>query len=318
MATTGIAAAFTKGISKHFFLELELYPPYFYDFMHYEDMDTAYIDEQGYENYGLPSRRNPGEPIKMGEFRQSFNKRYVPDNYALGDTIPKEDLDDDMYDIFHRQLSAKAGGFARNFRTLQDIQVAGMFINFGYSGTNVPFGSDGVALFSTSHPVSRARSSVLVSNRASVDVDFSISSYHMAWTNLTTQVGPNNIEIIRNKPRHLVVNPSQRQVAVQVVQAPWERGTADRNENIIPRDKVDVILWPYFQRSGTQGSAATPAANNSWFLVGEQHYLKFFMRSNFQPDTDSDINTNSQIFTGLIRFAYGWSDWRGTYGSGGL
>src|SRR5215471_3415842 len=127
MASTGIASAFTKGISEHFFIELENYPPYFYDFMHYEDMDTAYVDEQGYENYGLPGRRNPGEPIKMGELRTSFNKRYVPDNYALGDTIPQEDIDDDLYDIFHRQITAKSGGFARQFVTLQDVQVAGMF-----------------------------------------------------------------------------------------------------------------------------------------------------------------------------------------------
>jgi len=317
MATTGIAAAFTKGISEHFFITLENYPPYFYDFMHYQDMDSAYIDEQGYENYPLPTRRNPGEAVKMAEFKESFNKRYVPDNYAMGDTIPMEDLDDDLYNVFHRMLVGKSSGFARQFVTLQDIQVAGMYINFGFTTGPVAFGSDGVALFSTSHPISLSQSSVLASNRPSTDVDFSIASYHAAWTNLSTQKGPNNIEIMRNSPRHIVTHPSQRQVAIQVLQGFWERGTADRNENVIPRDKVDLILWPYFQRSGTVGSTTTPPAFNAWMMFGGLHYQKFFMRSNFSTQTDSDIQTNSQIFVGHIRFAYGWSDWRGSYGSTG-
>ena len=318
MATSGISSTYTPGISRFFFKKLKLHPPVWRNFMHYDDMNTAYVERQGMINYGLPFRRLPGETVRMMNLAEDFNVRYVPDMFSGGDSIPEEDIMRDLYRVMHEMLPRMGGNFADMYKTLMDIQVASLFINFGYAPGNIAYGADGVALFSTNHPMSRQNPTVKWSNRPSVDVDPSVAAYNAAYTNIhALQKGPNNIQLMENEPKGVVFHPNQRTIWTQIAKGFWQPDSANRNENVIRGDNLKLNPWAYFTSAGAQGATQTPSAFNSWFVYGHEHYLQFFMREMFNIATQSDITTRSQLFAAHMEIAMGWDSARGTYGSAG-
>jgi len=318
MASQGYNAIFSKGIMKQLLLSLPYYPPTYPEFMHVDDMDSGYVDHQQWEGYPLPGKRYPGQAVKSGQFRQSFPKRYVPDGYGLLDSFPREDIKDDLYGLIHDVIPRRGGLYAESFASLPDIQTAGMYIYYGFAAGNIPYGSDNLSLFNNAHPFALYNQTQTWSNRPSVDVDLTVSTYHAAWTNLATQKAPNNIQYLKNRPQCLVMHPNQRQVAEQVLHQQWERDTSDRNTNIIVRDNVKLILWPYFTSSGSVGATYNPPSYNSWMIFGQRHWNRFFWRDTYDVQHQSDILTNSELIAAFVRFAYGWDNPYGCYGSLGL
>src|SRR5215472_2405239 len=112
MASTNISLLFSKGISNHFFVDIKQVASKYRRVFRHSMLDSRYRDDATWENYPLPQCRAYGTPVKMGAFQQSYTKRCLVDSYGLGDTIPKEDVADDLYGIIHRILPAKGGGLA--------------------------------------------------------------------------------------------------------------------------------------------------------------------------------------------------------------
>lgn len=308
-----LGPAFARGIENHYYLEYDSITPIFRDIFHTDKMTGRYTDDQLWELYGLPKVRRPGEAVAQDSIKTNYAKRYVPYTVGLGDSIAWEDWEDDQYGILHRALPAKGGALARMFTVFQEKAAASIFTDLGWvSGTSIAGSADGVSLFNTAHPVSLNNSGTTVSNRPSTEVDLSIASITAMRNNLVTQIAPNNVEYLSNKPRIIVGHPSLRTVAMQCINGTMERGTTDNNINVLRDYNLRFIEWPYFQKSGSTGT------NNAWFSVGETHYLKFFLRNDFQMKSDFEVSVLAYIFVAFMRLTFGWTDWRGTYGSLGI
>lgn len=313
MASTNLYPLFTKGINRHFLLELKEYDPVWRNLFHMDSTSDRYIWHQSWEGYQLPEFRVPGERIAQGAFKPSFNKQYIIRTFGLGDSIPQEDIDDDLYAVINKQLAKKGGALARAFTNLLEYDTAQFFgVQAFASGTSVAGSSDGVSLFSTAHPISASQPLVTWSNRPSVAADLSQSSLQAAATALRLQKAPDNLTFLNNEIKTLVYNPVLEYVVRQLLYGKWKADSADRNENFLTKDSIEACAWPYFQKSGATGT------NNGWFVQGREHYLYFFMRSGYKTNTDYDINTNSQIITALQRFDEGASSPLGMYGSPGI
>lgn len=311
MGSSNYSSIFSPGIDHHQGIEYKAQRLKGDRIYHTERTNKRVWDAMNWEMYGRPTRRLYGAAHNDLAFAQSFGLRAYVVMYGAIDAIPIEDVDDDLYAVMHRIIPRMGGGFARAFANNEEWVSAELFSNAGYtSGTGLNT-FDGVALFSTSHPLSLSQSGTTVSNRPSSDVDISISAADAARTSLVTQYAENGTEFLDVVPRIFVCHPSQARVARQVWNAPWERATADRNKNIMEEYGVEVMEWPYFQKSGSTGT------NNAWFLVGDMHYLYKVVREDFVSDNDKDINTRSFLVTGDHRFLVTWSNFRGTYGSTG-
>ena len=309
MASQNLNPLFSAGISKNIIYNMDAWMSPIHKIFHFGTTKMRVIDHQMWAGYGLPGSRLPGEPIQAGSISASFAKRYVVNNFGLLDSFPMEDINDDIYGIINLGIPKVGGGMARSFQDQYDTDTAAWFSTSGY-GTSPQYMADGKSLFNTAHPVSSTNAATW-SNRPSTDVDLSIASVQAGITNLRLQKLPNNISYANVNPRILVINPAQSFVAQQIVKQTLEVGTADHNDNFIKPYDIEIVQWPFFQVSGATGS------NNAWFLVGDDHFLNFFMRSDFETDSDKDINTNSQIVIGTSRYAFGADDARFTYGSKG-
>lgn len=283
------------------------------DIFHMGTTKDRYVWAQGWEGYQLPKFRIPGSRVAQDVFKPSFSKQYIIRNFGLGDAVSMEDIEDDLYAVINYVLAKKGGLMAQAFMDLMEYQTANYFAINGFaSGSSVAGMSDGVSLFSTAHPISASNTAVTFSNRPATDADMSNATAQQMITGLWTQKAPNNLTFLNNKLRAVVYNPAQEFVARQVFRGKWNQNTSDRNENFVNREDVQLIKWPYFQKSGATGT------NNAWFGIAEQHHLNFYMHTAPKTKTDYDINTNSQIIITLTRFDYGADDPRGTWGSSGV
>lgn len=311
MASSQLYPLFQRGFSKQIILAYELWDPRWRNIFHVETADSRYIDNQNWSSYSiLPQFRVPHGTIQQASINPSFPKRYIMRSWGLGDSFAAEDIKDDLYGVLHRVLPGKAGAMSQAFQNLMESESSSYFNNNGYtSSTNVPGMIDGLSLFNVAHPVSSSQPGITVANRPATDVDLAVQSAQAAETNLRTQKPPNNVGFIDNAPRALVVNPSLRFVAAQVYKTFWQTGSANRTENEL--QDVEIIDWAWFTASGATGT------NNSWFVIGKQHHLHFYIHTMQDTETDYDINTRSQIVTAHCRFDLGSDDWRGLYGSSG-
>lgn len=306
-------AAFVKGIEKHFGFEWPNTRGAVEEIFHVDNMEGRYRFSQMWEGPGMPRRRMPGDDVAMDGIKENYRKLYTPAMWALGGSVFIEDLKDDIYGIIHRYLPAQGGMWARSFRTNREKLGAGFFSSYGYvSGNSVTGMADGKSLFNTAHPISRSQNATTVANRPSTDVDLSVAAADAAYISIGTQKEPNNETFIDNPLRTVVVHNSQGRVAYQVFKQPFDRGTANRDKNRLYDMDIKVILWPYFQKSGTTGT------NNAWFCLAERHFLQWYDREAFTIDSQKMLQYLSYLVVGYVRLDFGADDWRGTYGSEGL
>jgi len=313
--STAIASLFGKGINKHFGLEMKAYSPKYSRVMHVIPMSGRILDRQGWEVYAPPEITLPLMPAFMSQIQESFSKRYFPIKRTLGDVIAEEDWDDDEYGVLKRVVPARGGAMARVFANKKEYDAANMFAIAGYSAAStVPGSPDGKSLFNTAHPISLNNSGTTVSNRPSVDVDLSHTTYYAAYANLTQQLESNNYNIIDNAPAQLVYNPKLREVAVQIAKGDWERSTSNFNMNAAKADSLELVEWAHFRKTG-----ATSAANafNGWFVMGQEHSVNFAERQDIRAKSDYDINLGGYIWVASVRYDFGWDTYLGTYGSAG-
>jgi len=313
-----IVPLLNKGINRHVYLAEQMLESPLPDIFHMGDMDGRYEDEFMWELYQNPQSRGPFEPVEPGQIHASYGKRWTPVTYALGDMIAEEDWNDDQYAVLTKLLPQKGGALARAHKVLREIVGANFFsvLAFAAAGNNTPTMSDGRPLFDASHPVSLSNSGVLFSNTTSTSVDLSNSSFQVAASNIRQQPAPNNTEIMSNQPRCLVVNPNQNYVAKQVLRGDWQMNSAERNQNWVTEDGIDLIQWAYFRKSGTVG-ATSSTPYNAWFVLGKDHQLYWKSREDVTVKTDYATNVLAYLFVSYARFVCGALDWRGSFGSGG-
>lgn len=311
--SANLTPLFSKGINENILFELMEAEPTYSRVFHTTETNSPYLDDFTWELYGLPRATQPMEPVYMDSFRPSFSKRYVLVKYTIGDAIAKEYMDYDQYGLISRVVPSRAGALARAYIVRREYACANFLGVLGFqSGTNVPGMADGVALFSTQHPISLSNMSTTWSNRPSTDADLSHATYNVASAALLQQMAPNNVTILSNPPAQLIVNPNIRHVAYQIAQGNWERGTNNFNMNVGVRDNIEVVVWPYFRASGATGTY------NAWVLLGQHHFLKYVANPRgIEIDTDYDIRTQAYLFVSYCLEDVGASDARGTYGSKG-
>lgn len=311
--------ALSRGIREHYLYENQQMRDYVGEFFQEEDMDGAYDDEVTWEGMGTPQEHFPLSPVTYDGIQPSFTVRYLARSWTLGVVIPIEDQQDDLYGIYHKFLPMVGGEWARSYQLLDQILGSQFFGLYGFqSGTSVPFSPDGLSFFNTSHPVSLTNPTTW-SNRPSTDADLSTAMIWMADSAMRTQPRPNGLAALDNRLAKLMVHPSWRIPALQLLNTGiGTPGTANRDTNQYVADlDVKVVANPYWTYSGTNGALASPVDYNAWFFQGTHHYCKWKKRADLDIYDQFNPTIFGTILTAMKRFCYGLTDVRGLYGSQG-
>jgi hypothetical protein len=265
-----------------------------------EKSERSFEEETKLSGFSAAPVKNEGSAIAYDNAQEAFTARYNHETIALGFSITEEAVEDNLYD----SLSARyTKGLARAMAYTKQVKAASI-LNNGFSG-GVYAGGDGVALFSTAHPLISGGTN---SNRPSTNSDLNETSLENAVIQIAAWTDERGL-LIAAKPRKLIVPPALQFVATRLLETNLRVGTADNDINALKNN--GSIPEGY-----TINHYLTDT--NAWFLCTDvPNGLKHFERMALTTGMDGDFDTGNVRYKARERYSFGFSDPLGVFGSPG-
>ena len=264
-----------------------------------ETSERSFEEETKLSGFSTAPVKAEGSAIAYDNAQEAWSTRYTHETIALGFSITEEAVEDNLYD----SLSARyTKALARAMSYTKQVKAAAT-LNNGFSGSYV--GGDGVALFSTAHPLVGGGTN---SNTPAVQVDLNETSLEAAVIQISGWTDERGL-LIAAKPRKLIVPPSLMFVADRLLKTEARVGTADNDINALKN-----------MGSIPEGSTVNHflTDTNAWFIKTDvPNGLKHFVRSPMNTSMDGDFDTGNVRYKARERYSFGWSDPLGMWGSSG-
>jgi hypothetical protein len=264
-----------------------------------ETSERSFEEETKLSGFSAAPVKNEGSAIRYDNGQEAWTARYNHETIALGFSLTEEAIEDNLYD----SLSARyTKALARAMSYTKQVKAAAV-LNNGFS-SNYP-GGDGVALFSTAHPLVSGGTN---SNTPSTQVDLSETALENAVIQIAAWTDERGL-LIAARPRKLVVPPALQFVATRLLETQLRPGTNDNDVNAIVNN--GSIPEGY-----TINHFLTDT--NAWFLTTDvPNGMKHFVRTPLQNSMDGDFDTGNVRYKARERYSFGWSDPLGMFASQG-
>ena len=288
------------GLNALFGLEYATYGEQHKEIYDTETSERSFEEETKLSGFSAAPVKNEGSAIAYDNAQEAFTARYNHETIALGFSLTEEAIEDNLYD----SLSARyTKALARAMAYTKQTKAASV-LNNGFSA-GVYAGGDGVALFSTSHPLV---SGGVNSNTQSTPADLNETSLEAAVIQIAAWTDERGL-LIAAKPRKLIVPPALQFVATRLLETQLRVGTADNDINAIVNN--GSIPEGY-----TVNNYLTDS--NAYFLCTDvPNGMKHFIRSPLANSMDGDFDTGNVRYKSRERYSFGWSDPLGMFGSPG-
>ena len=264
-----------------------------------EKSERSFEEETKLSGFSAAPVKNEGSAIAYDNAQEAFTARYNHETIALGFSITEEAVEDNLYD----SLSARyTKGLARAMAYTKQVKAASV-LNNGFSAAYP--GGDGVALFSTAHPLISGGTN---SNRPSTNADLNETSLENAVIQIAAWTDERGL-LIAAKPKKLIVPPALQFVATRLLETNLRVGTADNDINALKNNgSIPEGYTINHYLTDTTG----------WFLTTDvPNGLKHFERMALSTSMDGDFDTGNVRYKARERYSFGWSDPLGVFGSPG-
>jgi hypothetical protein len=287
------------GLNALFGLEYARYGEEHKELYETETSERSFEEETKLSGFSAAPVKNEGSAIAYDNAQEAWTTRYNHETIALGFSITEEAVEDNLYD----SLSARyTKGLARAMAYTKQVKGAAV-INNGFSSSYL--GGDGVALFSTAHPLVNGGTN---SNRPAVAADLNETSLEAAVIQIAAWVDERGL-LIAAKPKKMVVPPALQFVATRLLETNLRVGTTDNDINALKNN--GSIPEGYCINHFLTDS-------NGWYLTTDvPNGLKHFVRTPLQNGMDGDFDTGNVRYKSRERYSFGWSDPLGVFGSPG-
>jgi len=265
-----------------------------------EKSNRAFEEEVLFTGFeGAPTKAE-GASVTYDEARESYVSRYNMETIALAFALTEESLEDNLYESLSMRLSKS---LARSMAHTKQVKAANV-LNNGFTG-GVTQGGDGVALFSTAHPLVDGSSA---SNKPATDVDLSEAALEDALIAISNFVDDRGIPIAV-QARKLCLPPELIFIAQRILQSPYRVDTSNNDINAI----YSLNMFP-----GGYGINHRLSDSDAWYIITDApDGLKHFERVAMKTAMEGDFETGNVRYKARERYVFGWSDWRGAYASEG-
>ena len=287
------------GLNALFGLEYTTYQQEHKEIYETEKSERSFEEETKLSGFSAAPVKNEGSAIAYDNAQEAFTARYNHETIALGFSITEEAVEDNLYD----SLSARyTKALARAMAYTKQVKAASV-VNNGFSASYV--GGDGVALFSTAHPLTNGGTN---SNRPATGADLNETSLEAAVIQIAAWTDERGL-LIAAKPRKLIIPPALMFVATRLLETSLRVGTTDNDINALKNN--GSIPEGY-----TVNHFLTDT--NGWYLTTDvPNGLKHFERTALANSMDGDFDTGNVRYKSRERYSFGWSDPLGMFGSPG-
>tara|TARA_R100000234_G_scaffold114660_1_gene90018 strand:- start:88 stop:1005 length:918 start_codon:yes stop_codon:yes gene_type:complete len=297
-----LAKELEPGLNSLFGLEYNTYDQEYTEIFSVEDSDRAFEEEVLLTGFGSAPTKSEGQGVQFDNANESYTARYTHDTVGLAFALTEEAVEDNLYSSLGKRYTK---ALARSMANTKEVKGADVLNNaFSSSFT----GGDGVSLINTAHPLAGGGSAA---NRASTMADLNETSLEDALIDISTFTDDRGLTISVQATK-LVVPPQLVFVADRILNSDGRTGTADNDINSIKN--TGVIPGGYTVNHYLNDPDA-------FFLLtsvtesGEG--LKMFQRTAMETSMEPDFSTGNIRYKARERYSFGFSDWRGVYGSQG-
>ena len=287
------------GLNALFGLEYSRYGEEHKEIFETETSERSFEEETKLSGFSAAPVKNEGSAIRYDNAQEAWTARYNHETIALGFSLTEEAVEDNLYD----SLSARyTKALARAMAYTKQTKAAAV-LNNGFNAAYT--GGDGVALFSTAHPLVNGDTN---SNTLATPSDLNETSLEAAVIQIAGWTDERGL-LIAAKPKKLVIPPATMFVATRLLETEQRVGTADNDINALKNN--GSIPGGY-----TVNHFLTDT--DAWFLTTDvPNGLKHFVRTPLANSMDGDFDTGNVRYKARERFSFGFSDPLGMFASPG-
>lgn len=287
------------GLNALFGLEYSRYGEEHKEIFETETSERSFEEETKLSGFSAAPVKSEGSAIRYDNAQEAWTARYNHETIALGFSLTEEAVEDNLYD----SLSARyTKALARAMAYTKQTKAAAV-LNNGFNPAYT--GGDGVALFSTAHPLVNGDTN---SNTLATASDLNETSLEAAVIQIAGWTDERGL-LIAAKPKKLVIPPATMFVATRLLETEQRVGTADNDINALKNN--GSIPGGY-----TVNHFLTDT--DAWFLTTDvPNGLKHFVRTPLSNSMDGDFDTGNVRYKARERFSFGFSDPLGMFASPG-
>ena len=286
------------GLNTLFGLEYDSYPPEYEAVFSSNTSSKAFEEDVLLQGFGSAPTKDEGAAISYDTGSQQWTARYQHETVALAFSITEEAEEDGQYgSIASRYTKA----LARSMSSTKEIKAANVLNNAQTAGFT---GGDGVVLLSASHPTTNGNQSNVLATAA----DLSETSLESILIQIADMKDDRGLRIAAQGTR-LVIPTAYTFTAERLLESQLRTGTADNDINAIKSGGY-LPQGYHIMRRLTDSDAF-------FVLTDVPDGLKMFQRSPMKKGMEGDFETGNVRYKARERYSFGFSDWRGIFGSPG-
>ena len=288
------------GLNALFGLEYKRYENQHTEIFDTENSDRAFEEEVMLSGFANAQTKPEGSAVTFDNAQETFTARYTHETIALAFSITEEAIEDNLYD---RLASRYTKALARSMANTKQVKAANV-LNNGFDEGGSYNGGDGVALLSNAHPTIAGNQS----NELATSADLNETSLEQSLIDIAAFQDERGLKVAARGMKLII--PSELQfTAERLMKTQGRVGTADNDINAI----VSMGMIP-------QGYVVNNylTDTDAFFIKTDvPNGMKMFNRAAIKTAMEGDFDTGNVRYKARERYSFGWSDWRGIFGSPG-
>jgi hypothetical protein len=287
------------GLHALFGLEYDSYENQHEEIFDTESSERAFEEEVMLSGFGEAPIKGEGAAVVYDTAQESFTSRYTHETIALAFALTEEAIEDNLYDTLSSRYTR---ALARSMNTTKQVKAANVLNN----AFNSSFpGGDGKELCATDHPTV---GNIDLRNELSTASDLNETSLEQSLIDIADFKDERGLKINAQATK-LIIPPALQFVADRLMESPGRVQTSDNDINAIRN--MGMVPQGYVVNNYLTDTDA-------FFIKTDvPNGLKHFVRTPVQTSMEGDFETGNVRYKARERYSFGFSDWRGIFGSPG-
>ena len=286
------------GLNALFGLEYDRYDNQHAQIFDTENSDRAFEEEVMLSGFGNAQVKPEGQGVSYDEATESFTARYTHETLALAFSITEEAVEDNLYDKISSRYTKALARSMMNAKQIKAANVLNRAFNSSYTG------GDSKELCATDHSTIAGN----VKNELSTAADLNETSLEQALIDIAGITDDRGMKVALNGMK-MIIPVNLQFTAERLLKSQLRTSTAENDINA--SKSMGMIPQGYVVNNYLTDTDA-------WFIKTDApNGMKHFQRTPVSTKMEGDFETGNVRYKARERYSFGWSDWRGIFGSPG-
>ena len=286
------------GLNALFGLEYDRYENQDKEIFDTESSDRAFEEEVMLGGFANAAVKPEGQGVSYEDAQETYTARYTNETIALAFALTEEAVEDNLYDKLSTRYTK---ALARSMANTKQVKAANI-LNRAFN--NAYLGGDAKELCATDHPTLSGDQK----NELSTAADLNETSLEQMLIDIADMKDERGMKIALRGMK-MIIPVNLQFVAERLMKSAGRVGTADNDINAIK--SMGMVPEGYVVNNFLTDTDAffikTDAPNG----------LKHFVRAPIRTAMEGEFDTGNVRYKARERYSFGWSDWRGIFGSPG-